>query len=269
MVLFLKQIHRLFVSLFVPCLYFFTALTLTTVFIMACMVGNPKKGYAPASVSAQQVVPHLRRGYDASYTVLAYPALLFELFDRPQGQGSGTVIQCQKGKPIIALTAFHVIEKIALFPAGYVVLYNQENKIRIVTKILKVAKDEDLALVRGIENLKTDCPYVDIAKKEPLLGSVLWTIGTPGGIEKNITNGVYSKKYLVKNHITYRTTLDIFFGNSGGGVFNDAGELVGVVNQLQQYMIQTEDGAFKIPILVPGGSIVLSLETVTKFIGKL
>jgi serine protease Do len=93
------------------------------------------------------------------------------------------------------------------------------------------AKDkvDDLAALRI---RKAEIP-AKIASRQPPVGSALWVVGMPLGATWTVTKGIVSKTdvnvigFLGSFFITDATVLP---GNSGGGAWNDRGELVGIVS---------------------------------------
>src|SRR5690606_18815429 len=88
-------------------------------------------------------------------------------------------------------------------------------------------KKDDIALIRrrGAENL----PFVRI-RNTAAKGDGIFVISHPDGFFYSFTKGYLSRKYLTPKEKTPRLqiTADIAKGSSGAGIFNNAGELVGL-----------------------------------------
>jgi S1-C subfamily serine protease len=74
-----------------------------------------------------------------------------------------------------------------------------------------------------------------------------------------VTDGQISNYEKDDKILYYRFTAPSFFGNSGGGLFNDNGELIGVVDALSTYNLRGST------TVVPGGYFAVSLQTINKF----
>lgn len=101
--------------------------------------------------------------------------------------------------------------------------------------------------------LKLDRPVIGInpvkvseetlTKLKMAIGDQVYTIGYPLGSTKKIARGKV-RGFLsdIKNP---QTTLDIFFGNSGGPVFNQkTNELVGVVSRGEEDFVETKNSCY-------------------------
>jgi S1-C subfamily serine protease len=86
-------------------------------------------------------------------------------------------------------------------------------------------RDWCLAYVVGLP-----CDGTKIAWRRPLLGEEIFTIGSTDGGPLNLYCGVQS---LPRSSLFERASMAAYFGNSGGGVFNENAELVGLVTRMQ------------------------------------
>lgn len=134
-----------------------------------------------------------------------------------QGLGSGTYIT-YKGKKYV-LTCSHLTSK--------------DNQIlSVVTKsplwrrmvLVKIDRTNDLALYRVSE---LNVPTIELSDRVPVVGSTVYLVGNPGGIEDVISNGIVAKI----DEKGYFITNKMFFGNSGGGLMYE-GKLIGVTNSV-------------------------------------
>ena len=89
---------------------------------------------------------------------------------------------------------------------------------------------------------KENGPYVKIAKLPPKVGEPTVAIGSPSGRHRAVSSGVVSGYYAdlikVKGKVYVRWfmkfTNQIFYGSSGGGIYNKKGELVGIARFLMR-----------------------------------
>lgn len=98
-------------------------------------------------------------------------------------------------------------------------------------EVLKVSETDDLA------EIKIDKEGTEYFKIESALsnGETIYTIGNPNGFGLSFTNGVVSSvlRNVIYNEQTIpaiQTSFVINEGNSGGPVFNDEGNLVGIIS---------------------------------------
>lgn len=65
----------------------------------------------------------------------------------------------------------------------------------------------------------------------PKVGETVYAIGTPKGYEKSITRGLVSQLRRRRGTVTIQTDAAISPGSSGGGLFNEKGELIGITTR--------------------------------------
>lgn len=90
-------------------------------------------------------------------------------------------------------------------------------------KYLDKAFDVAILFVEGVA-----IPKVDIHDKPLPIGSKVYAIGAPLGLERTITDGIVSSNRTMGSVPLIQTTAPISPGNSGGGLFADNGKLVGI-----------------------------------------
>jgi serine protease Do len=62
----------------------------------------------------------------------------------------------------------------------------------------------------------------------PVPGERVYSIGTPAGLELTMTDGLLSGKRLTSGQHFVQTSAPISPGSSGGGLFDEAGNLIGI-----------------------------------------
>ena len=156
------------------------------------------------------------------------PAVAFVVVERDgaKSQGSGIVIDGAQGH---FLTNWHVIKGIR---EGWV----RVQGAKWMPIVAVVAKDEhkDLALVKA--------DLGDQVLHKARLGSVtgikpgdpVVAIGNPLGEEFSVTDGIVSQIRNQEGYKVVQTTAPISPGNSGGPLFNERGEVIGVVTFTKQ-----------------------------------
>ena len=127
-----------------------------------------------------------------------------------------------------AVTSLHIVQEstdvVVRFKSGRV----------FAGKVLVRDKDNDLALI----HIESDTPHpvarIDLGPLE--LGQDIFMIGHPNGLHWSLSKGyvMYSTERPVKfdgENATHVIQADItgFSGSSGGGMFNEKGDLIGIV----------------------------------------
>lgn len=140
--------------------------------------------------------------------------------------GSGVIIS-QDG---YIVTNNHVVEDITDDDAIKVKLYNGET---YTAKLIGTDARTDLAVIKINE---TNLPYSSFADSSQLLmGEDVIAIGNPLGLGISCSNGIISalEKEIYINNVyltVIQTNAAVNEGNSGGGLFDLNGNIVGIVN---------------------------------------
>ena len=168
------------------------------------------------------------------------------LIETPGGLGSGFIINSRG----YCVTNYHVIEgqtrvAVTIFHRGREGDF-ERRAIRDV-KILALNPHFDLALLEI--PAQADMPFrpvalaADDAHRE---GDAVFAIGSPLGLERSVSEGIVSTRNRNMDGIVYiQTTAQINPGNSGGPLFNERGQVAGVINMKLQF---GEGLGFAIPI---------------------
>jgi serine protease Do len=164
----------------------------------------------------------------------------------PTGLGSGFIIDARG----FCVTNFHVVE--GQTRIGVTIYRRRDNgeferrSIRDV-RILALNPFFDLALLEipAQDDMEFQTVYVaqDDSARE---GDPVFAIGSPHGLERSVSEGIVSTRNRSIEGIVYiQTTAQINPGNSGGPLFNNHGEVVGVINMKLTF---GEGLGFAIPI---------------------
>ena len=159
--------------------------------------------------------------------------------------GSGVIISSDG----YIVTNAHVIEGISDESSIQIKLYNGET---VGAKIIGYDTRTDLAVLKIDAN---NLPYASFADSANLtLGQDVIAIGNPLGLGKSVSNGIISalekEIYVNKVYMTViQTNAAVNAGNSGGGLFDTSGNLVGVVNakKMSSYTESVEGMGYAIP----------------------
>lgn len=145
------------------------------------------------------------------------------------GQGSGFVWD----------TAGHIVTNAHVVQTADAMHITFQDGTMSVGEVLATDPDSDLAVLK-IDPEGYDLQPVTMGRSEELqVGMRVAVIGTPFSQEQTLTSGIVSNLGRTMNTMTrYRIPDSIQFdaatnpGNSGGPLFNDRGEVVGVVSQI-------------------------------------
>jgi serine protease Do len=171
--------------------------------------------------SHYRVLPELQNSFNSIMSILD---------SEGDVQCSSVVIQNQKGKPLIVMTAAHCVRDLI----NTVTIGFKELKIKYEAKVIKINQELDLAVLQGTSLQTKSDSFARISNSLPAVGEQILIIGSPNGTEKNISRGILSKILFRKdlNMELYQTDAAIFYGNSGGGMFNQRGELIGIISRV-------------------------------------
>lgn len=165
--------------------------------------------------------------------------------------GAGVIYKLDKGQgSAFIITNFHVVYDASSLQTNHisdnigVYLYGSEyNEKKISATFVGGSAYYDIAVLRVSESeiLKnSDAQAVTVAEDGITVGQTAMAIGFPAGEGMSVTSGIVSVdsetiKVSVDGTNAYslrvmRVDTAINSGNSGGGLFNSAGELIGIVN---------------------------------------
>lgn len=160
-------------------------------------------------------VPMLTVPRNASVTII----VRYEFHDQYlEGQGSGVIVADN-----LVLTCFHVAWG---NPPGIISVRDAKGKVYPAT-LIAWSRNADLALIQ------TDVKDVGvkIASRTPPVGTDIWVVGTPIGMENIVSKGIISRANIKIGGEAANITLSdatILPGSSGGGAWTNDGTLVGL-----------------------------------------
>lgn len=159
-----------------------------------------------------------------------------------QGAGSGVIIS-EDG---YIITNYHVIEG-----ANNVTVTLRDGKTSYTAAVIGSDAEEDIALLKVDAKGLTPATFGDSSSLA--VGDYVVAIGNPlGELGGTVTDGIISalarEVEIENNNMTLlQTNAQISPGNSGGGLFNANGELIGIVNA-KDSATEVEGIGFAIPI---------------------
>lgn len=172
-----------------------------------------------------------------------------ETYDKngqPLSQGSGVFISSDE----ILVTNYHVINGSAIPLTDAKLPSGAYYKLK---KFIGGDKQSDLAIVQFDGK---DIPYLSPGNSDTVEnGEHVYAIGSPLGLENTISDGIISNaKRLLGGKPFIQFTAAISSGNSGGGLINNGGKVVGIVTQTinippeLQASVSAQNLNFAIPI---------------------
>jgi len=139
----------------------------------------------------------------------------------PVGQGSGFVVRSDGA----IITNYHVIS------GAEDIQVKAGEEVLPVEGIIYIDKENDLVILKAKAKALPAVRLGDIAKVS--VGEKVYVIGSPQGLENTISDGILSgiREVDPKRKII-QITAPVSEGSSGGPVFNDNGEVIGIVTFL-------------------------------------
>ena len=138
------------------------------------------------------------------------------------GQGSGVII-----RPNIVATNCHVVNE-----DGGIAVYKSDNRRADIdtafpATIRRSDTDKDFCLldVRGLWGIPATVRKYDTLK----IGEAVYALGAPKGLDLSLSDGLISQLRKHNGNRLIQTTAAISPGSSGGGLFDAAGALIGIM----------------------------------------
>ena len=120
------------------------------------------------------------------------------------------------------VTNYHVMEE-----AYTCKIVTEENVEYDVEKILNYSKEKDIAILKLKQ--PTDLAVLKIGDSSVVKkGEKITAIGSPLGFKNSISQGIVSGKIVENDIEVLQFTASISHGSSGGALFNDSGEVIGI-----------------------------------------
>ena len=162
--------------------------------------------------------------------------------------GSGVIYKLD-GETAYIITNYHVVyDQYSRGIASdiHVYIYNRySGDDAIAARFLGGSSDYDIAILEATGEVFADSDLTEAAKVDtgtPQLGEICIAVGTPEEMQFSVTQGIVStqSEYIYTQVLgetspasrvrVFRTDTALNSGNSGGGVFNSDGELIGIAN---------------------------------------
>lgn len=238
-----------------PYIFALLAMAIVTlgIALLSCSINKAhvtKSFITKTNIKPTQYKPseRIEKAYQASLS------LIVDTNNKKKVIGSGVIIRNKIHEPMVVLTAWHVVEAIherqgqnTLIRVGLV-----REKQETLTWLIAKDTHADIALLMGVETQKRNGPEVSLAEHPPKLGEHIWVIGAHVGQERTVSECCLSHVFMVKNVQRYKSCANTYYGNSGGGVFNDREEVIGILHG--HYLSNRQ-----LKIVIPGSSNATAL----------
>jgi serine protease Do len=148
------------------------------------------------------------------------------------------------------VTAAHVVEAAEMIEVHWLDGY------KAIAKVVSLSRTEDIALLR-VESIPPKAVVATLGDSSALKpGQRLFAIGAPYGLEHTLTAGVVSalrtndRPGLMPKHLV-QTDVPLNQGNSGGPLFNEKGEVIGIAS----FMLSQNGGSVGLNFAVPSNTV--------------
>jgi hypothetical protein len=180
------------------------------VLLFICVFGDFYLNYA-AALNAEQVYAKVK---DSVYTVYGVD------FKTQKAIARGSAVAVTTS---ILATNCHVVL------AGNLVFVKQDTQKRSALILYRDEK-QDLCLLT-VPGLHFS-PVSLRDSSDVKIGETVFAIGNPQGTEKTLSQGIISNRHQLDGGIWLQTDANVSFGSSGGGLFDQAGELIGITSKM-------------------------------------
>lgn len=177
----------------------------------------------------------------------------------PMGLGTGVVIS---GDGII-ITNHHVIDEADLI---FVYVYAEDDSKKYTAKVLGVDPITDIAVLKFADKELPKSIASITWSDGPIVGDDIYSIGHPQGMAWTVSKGIIGN---AKRFVTspWQTMIQhdslIMPGNSGGGLFDEEGHLVGINTIIVPSQDQTNTQAWSMGVTI--ADVKWSFERIMKY----
>ena len=195
-------------------------------------------------------VPDIEKQFDNVFEIHC------ESEDRLESIGTAFLIDNGKIITNAHIVSYKAYGEIIYYETIYIVNYSQQNKIYLEIKIVNYEKDYAVLKVSGNDNPIQGLKGLSVSSAGNLkIGEGIYTIGNLNNYGLAYSAGHLSSK--IKNieyngnlNAFYQTDIEISKGSSGGPVFNNKGQVIGIMTfKVRDMNMEYVDGmSFFIPI---------------------
>lgn len=177
----------------------------------------PTLGFADASTIYKKVAP-------AVVEVRSWLPAPSDMAPKPVGSGSGVYVE-----PGLILTNCHILVGGRTFSLG-------RGEEKTTADLVRINIDADLCVLRPTRNNFMNAAPIPISEETISIGKRVYAVGNPRGLLKTLSEGIISgaREWDITGLGVWpkakiiQTTASISPGSSGGGLYNENGELIGI-----------------------------------------
>jgi fibronectin type 3 domain-containing protein len=140
--------------------------------------------------------------------------------DEPEATGSGFIAFSSD----ILITNYHVVEG-----SLYIYAIDDDDNIYELSRVIIASQEKDIAILRFSNPTKLTPLTLDDSRSY-LRGQPIVAIGSPGGVINTVSTGIISAIFEDSGISNIQFTAPISPGSSGGALFNDDGEVIGITS---------------------------------------
>lgn len=139
------------------------------------------------------------------------------------GQGSGVIVEPQG----LIITNYHVVR------GQTRVEIRTASGASLPAEVVNTDEFQDLAVLRPAGDAGPGIPLVDASSGTPEIGAPVFAIGSPFGLQNTVTAGVVSAFRDDDGRPVIQFDAPVNPGNSGGGLFDLEGRLIGIPTSIK------------------------------------
>lgn len=211
---------------------FSSILLIPILFLLSAVTCNCAVSYIPEDISKQVEI-----GRSATFSLWKMSEI--SINENAPARGNCVVIKSDPGKQLICATARHTAENLGFVndegvavPTPIVAMLEYKGEM-IGTFLLPDKKSdiEDIAILKSITLWDGPNIAVRIHKKLLPIGYPIYIVGSPVSMSGTVSYGYIANKVECKGSVGLCYVAGpMTFGNSGGGLFNYRGELIGIAS---------------------------------------
>ena len=162
-------------------------------------------------------------------------------------QGSGFLQQSSQGSGVVIRSSGLIVTNYHVVGTADTVEVITASGQSITAHVIAKDQDEDLAILRPLSTAGTGVDLIDDSGSAPKSGTTVFAIGSPFGLQNTVTAGVVSAYRQDDGRPIIQFDAPVNPGNSGGGLFDIEGKLVGIPTAIRSPVDGNVGIAFAVP----------------------